>query len=198
MPPIKGDPRTLSADDKQVIDAICAPHPRQQSSLFRILWAIQGHYGFVFPAALERASAYCKVSPTRAYGAMSFYTYFRTRPLGQHVVQFCEGPTCYARGNKRFEHLLREKLGIHEGVTTEDGSVSVIEFECHGSCHLAPYLYVDDQAVPRVTDEDIERIALELQGPVNGSSEPSLDERARGTADAAEVTPDQGGLSGAG
>lgn len=178
MPPIKGDPRVLTAEDKRTIDALCAPHPRQQSSLFRILWAIQGQFGYVFPAALERAAWYCKVSPTRAYGAMSFYTYFRTKPLGEHVVQFCEGPACYIRGIRRLEHHFREKIGLHEGVTTPDGSVTVTEFECHGSCHLAPYLYVDDEAVPHATEADIDRIAERLRGnggrPVaNGHGTPS-------------------------
>lgn len=169
MPPIKGDTRALTPEDKQAIDAICAPHPRQQSSLLRILWDIQKRYGHVFPTALERAAAYCQVSPSRAYGAMSFYTYFRTKPLGEHIVQFCEGPICYSRGNKHFEHELREKLGVPEGsVTSPDGSISVLEFECHGSCHLAPYLYVDGRPVARATEADLERIATDLRAGGTG------------------------------
>ena len=163
MPPIKGDPRVLSREDKQIVDEICAPHPRQQSSLFHILWAIQAHYGYVFPAALERAAWYCRISPTRAYGAMSYYAYFRTKPLAPHVVEFCEGPTCHYLGMKRLEHELKEKLGIHEGVTSPDGQVTVLGFECHGSCHLAPYIYVDKEPIPRVTEADLDRIVTELK-----------------------------------
>ena len=180
MPPIKGDPRTLSAEDKKIIDAICAPYPRQQSSLFRILWTIQRQYGYVFPAALERAAWYCRVSPTRAYGAMSYYAYFRTKPLARHVVEFCEGPTCHYLGNGRLEHEFKEKLGIHEGVTSPDGQVSVLGFECHGSCHLAPYVYVDDEPIPRVTATDIDRIAAELRAApadTNGRSAETDPER---------------------
>ena len=162
MPPIKGDPRALTAEDKEVIDAICRPQPRQQSSLFRILWAIQNHFGYVFPTALERAASYCKVSPTRAYGAMSYYAYFRTKPLAPHLVEFCEGPTCHVLGIKRLEHDLKHKLGIEEGITSPDGQVSVMSFECHGSCHLAPYLYVDGRPVVRASAADVERVADEL------------------------------------
>ena len=163
MPPIKGDTRVLTPEDKKLIDEICAPHPRQQSSLFPILWTIQERFGYVFPAALERAAAYCRVSPTRAYGAMSFYAYFRTKPLADHVVSFCSGPTCHFLGIGRLEHELRDKVGIQEGISSSDGTISVTEFECHGSCHLAPYFYVDGRPVTRATPADLDRIVAELR-----------------------------------
>ena len=163
MPPIKGDPRALSPADKEVIDAICAPHPRQQSSLFRILWAIQKHFGYIFPAALERAAWYCRVSPTRAYGAMSFYAYFRTKPLAETVIEFCEGPACHQEGIERLEHRLKDGLGMHEGYRTPDGRVNVMAFECHGSCHLAPYLYVNEEPIPRATEADIDELVERLR-----------------------------------
>jgi NADH:ubiquinone oxidoreductase subunit E len=163
MPPIKGENRVLTPADKKVIDELSAAYPRQQASLFRILWLIQDHFGYVFPAALGRAAAYCRVSPTRAYGAMSFYAYFRTKPLAEHVVAFCSGPTCHLRGIGRLEHALREGVGIHQGISSPAGTVSVTEFECHGSCHLAPYFYVDGRAVTRATPADVERIVAEFR-----------------------------------
>lgn len=84
-------------------------------------------------------------------GVVSFYSFFSTKPRGQHTIRVCLGTACYVRGGKKIvEHLLKT-LNVELGGTTTDGKFTFEVARCIGACGLAPAIMIDDVVYKQMT-----------------------------------------------
>jgi NADH-quinone oxidoreductase subunit E len=61
-------------------------------------------------------------------------------------------------------HYLEEKLGIHDGETTDDGTFTLKEVECLGCCGSAPMLQVTNGPyVHNLTKKKVDRLIDDLR-----------------------------------
>lgn len=97
------------------------------------------------------------------FGVVSFYSYFTTKPVGQHTISVCMGTACFVRGADRIVETLKEKLGIGSNETTEDGLFTLKDVRCIGACGLAPVVMVDEKVYGRVKEEEIDEIINEYR-----------------------------------
>lgn len=97
------------------------------------------------------------------FGVVSFYSYFTTKPVGQHTISVCMGTACFVRGADRIVESLKEKLGIGSNETTEDGLFTLKDVRCIGACGLAPVVMVDEKVYGRVKEEEIDEIINEYR-----------------------------------
>jgi len=97
-------------------------------------------------AAMDHVAGILGMAPVRVYEVASFYTMFKTRPVGRHHLQVCTTTPCWLRGSDAVLAACREAAGgVPDGTVSEDGMFSVEEVECLGACVNAPVLWVGDR-----------------------------------------------------
>ena len=69
----------------------------------------------------------------------TFYTMYRLRPTGEHLVNVCTNLACMLRGASDVYEAAHEAAGIAHGQEmSDDGLITLHEEECLGVCDFAP------------------------------------------------------------
>jgi NADH-quinone oxidoreductase subunit F len=71
---------------------------RRPEAVIPILQAIQAHYRYVPREALSRVCEISEITPAAITGVATFYTQFRHRPVGRHIIHVCHGTACHVKG----------------------------------------------------------------------------------------------------
>lgn len=96
-------------------------------------------------AAMDHVAEILEMPKIRVYEVASFYTMFKTRPVGRHHLQVCTTTPCWLRGSDAVLAACRKAAGdVPDGEVSADGEFSVEEVECLGACVNAPVLWVGD------------------------------------------------------
>jgi NADH-quinone oxidoreductase subunit E len=141
--------------------------PAKQSMLLAALYIAQEQQGYLTKEAIERVAKRLGLSPGQVYRTASFYTLFRDEPVGRHVIQVCDGLSCYlCDGADKVADYISAKLGIKPGETSADGRFSLEQVQCLASCGTAPAMRVNDQLYENLTPAGIDAILERLMGEV--------------------------------
>ena len=89
-------------------------------------------------------------------GVVGFYDMFHTEPVGRHVVRLCKTLSCKLRGADQLIAHVKDRYGVTNGQTTEDGCFTFKHFECLGHCANAPMMLVDDEKHLDLTVEKLD------------------------------------------
>lgn len=144
--------------DFDAIDEVVHKHNVEQGAVIPILQEIQGTYGYVPPAAMQRIADDMNVPVSEIYGIVTFYAQFRLEPLGKYLIKVCHGTACHLCGADMVALTLAQAVGVKEGETSEDGLFTVERVACIGCCSLAPVMTVNGEAYGRLTPEAIGKI----------------------------------------
>ena len=137
----------------------------KRSRLLTALYIAQEQYGYLSPEAVEQTAKRLDLPTQEVYSTASFYTMFRTEPVGRYVLQVCTGLCCYlAGGAERLVDYLSEKLGIKAGETTPDGLFTLKTVECLASCGTSPAMQVNDELYEDLTMDKVDRLLDQLAG----------------------------------
>ena len=146
-----------------LIDAIVHKHNIQPGAVIPILQEIQDAYGYVPPVAVTRISEIMSVPAGEIYGIVTFYSQFRLKPVGKHIIKVCHGTACHLNGAERIAHALARETGAEEGETSPDGMITVERVACIGCCSLAPCIMVDDEVHGRLTSGEVNNIVKKIK-----------------------------------
>jgi NADH:ubiquinone oxidoreductase subunit E len=97
------------------------------------------------------------------YGVVTFYTMFNRKPVGRHKIEVCTNVSCMLRGSDRILAHLQSRLGVKTGETTADGTFTLVEAECLGSCGTAPAAQVGDEYYENLTEEAVDTLLSKLR-----------------------------------
>lgn len=154
----------LSEKAKAEILKIRDEYPDPQSALLPALYLAQHDYGGWLPeAAYDEVAGVMKLPPTLVASAASFYTMLNRKPVGRHVIQVCTNISCSLLGAEHLVQVISRRLGIQPGESTEDGTFTLLEVECLGSCGTAPMMQVDDRYYENLTEEKVAQILASLK-----------------------------------
>lgn len=93
------------------------------------------------------------------YGVATFYTMFRLKPQGRHIIRICKGTACHVSGANRIAQTIRQELELgEEDDTTSDAAFTVMEVACLGCCSLAPVVMIDDSTFGKLTPESVKSV----------------------------------------
>ncbi len=138
--------------------------PEKRARLLAALYIAQEQHGYLTPEAVERVATRLDMSPGEVYSTATFYSMFRTQPVGRYLLQVCEGLSCHlAGGAERLVDYLSEKLGIQPGETTPDGLFTLKTVQCLAACGSSPAMRVNDTLYTHLTPEKIDLILDELR-----------------------------------
>lgn len=128
-------------------DAIIAKYPegRQASAVMPLLdLAQRQHDNWIPLAAIDVISEKLNMPRIRVLEVATFYTMYNLKPVGKYFLQACTTTPCWLRGSDQMMKCIKDKLGLDNHQTTEDGMFTLLEVECLGACANAPILQVND------------------------------------------------------
>lgn len=126
--------------------------------LLPALYIFQREYGWLSPEALEAVGEILNIPKAAVKGVGTFYTMFRHRPMGRHLVQLCTNVSCMIMGGEKLLDILKRRYGLEPNTTTADGRFSLVIMECIGACDAAPAMLVDTDLRGNLSEENIIRI----------------------------------------
>ena len=103
--------------------------------------------------------------PSLVYGVATFYSFFKLKKPGEHVVTSCLGTACYVKEVEEIIEAVEKEFNVKRGGSTADGKLSLLLTRCIGACAMAPNIVVDDEVIGKATKEIvIEKIKAVLGG----------------------------------
>jgi bidirectional [NiFe] hydrogenase diaphorase subunit len=156
----------LSTDDKRrlALEKTMKEHNYEESALLEILHSAQGIYGYLDKELLMDISQSLHLPPSHVFGVATFYSYFKLKRPGQHVVTGCLGTACYVKGVDEIMRAIEKEYNIKRGESTPDGKLSLLVTRCIGACAMAPAIVVDDEMIAKATKEVVLQRIKEVLG----------------------------------
>ena len=148
-----------------LLEKVMKEHNYQESALLEILHQAQEIYGYLDKDLLMDISGSLNLPPSHVYGVTTFYSFFKLRKPGQHIVTGCLGTACYVRDVEQIIEAIENKFNLKRGGSTADGKLSLLITRCIGACAMAPNIVVDGEVIGKATKEMvIEKIENVLGG----------------------------------
>ncbi|SOD94227.1 NADH-quinone oxidoreductase subunit NuoE [Blastococcus haudaquaticus] len=122
---------------------IIARYPVARSALLPMLHLVQSVQGYVSPEGVAFCAAQLGLTKAEVGAVATFYTMYKRRPTGRHLVSVCTNTLCSVLGGQRIMDALSSDLGVHHDETTADGSITLEHAECLAACDYAPVVTVD-------------------------------------------------------
>ena len=138
-------------------------YAEKQAAMLPALWLAQEQNGWISPEVMKYVGTLLEVSPSKVYEVVTFYTMFHQEPIGKYHFQVCRTLSCQLCGSEAVTGLLKKRLGIQAGETSQDGRYTLSEVECLGSCGTAPMLQLNDDYHENLTEEKLNSLIDSLE-----------------------------------
>jgi NADH:ubiquinone oxidoreductase subunit E len=152
-------------DIEELVEQAIARHGARRDAVIPILNEINRALGYVPAAALpeirRRIHAPAEgvfLADSHLYSAASFYRLLSLKPLGRHVIRFCESAPCHVVGGRQVLQALQDELGLEPGETSQDEKWSLLTTSCLGVCGVGPVILVDDDIYGNVAPDRVPEI----------------------------------------
>ena len=158
----------MTKDDKRriMLEKVLKDHNFQSSALLEILHQAQEIYGYLDKDLLLDVSGSLNLPPSHVYGVVTFYSFFKLRKSGEHVVTGCLGTACYVKGVEQIIEAIEQEFEVKRGCSTADGKLSLLLTRCIGACAMAPNIVVDNEVIGKATKEVVIQKIKEVLGGV--------------------------------
>ena len=123
----------------------------KKDELIPILNDVNREMGYLPDWALEELSHVMRVPQSQIFSVASFYEMLSTKPVGKHVIRFCESAPCHVVGGRQVYNALLDALQIKPGETTTDGKWTFLTVSCLGICGVGPAIVIDDDVYGNLT-----------------------------------------------
>lgn len=147
----------MSETDKRrlSLEKVLKEHNYQESALLEILHHAQEIYGYLDKDLLMDISGSLNIPPSHVYGVATFYSFFKLRKPGEHIVTSCLGTACYVKKVEEIMQAVEQEFHVKRGGSTPDGKLSLLITRCIGACAMAPNIVVDDEVLGKATKEQV-------------------------------------------
>jgi NADH-quinone oxidoreductase subunit E len=151
------------ADARRIVQR----YPEARSALLPMLHLVQSVQGYVSAAGIDFCAEQLELSTAEVSAVVTFYTMYKRKPCGQHLVSVCTNTLCAVLGGDAIYRQLSEHLGVgHEetaGTPGTQGSVTLEHAECLAACDFGPVLQVDYEYYDNQTPEKALDLVKALQ-----------------------------------
>ena len=151
------------AIDAALLEPCLEKYANADGSLIPILQTAQELYGYLPIDLLAYISRRTGIKSAKVMGVVTFYTQFRTNPVGKYLILLCQGTACHVNGSTGIEEALREHLNIAEGEISEDGLFTYNNVACLGCCSLSPAMMIGGKTYGTLDKEKTVKILNELK-----------------------------------
>ncbi len=145
--------------DFSKLDAIVSSFKGKKGVLIPMLQQVQNELGYLSRDAMRYVAKATGVPAAEIYGVATFYSMFRLKQQGKHIIRVCKGTACHVSDADGIKNALVEALKLPKDEnTTEDMMFTLMEVACLGCCSLAPVIMVDDMTFGKLVPEAIPAI----------------------------------------
>ena len=163
----------MSKEDKPrvVLERVLKEYGYKESALLEILHRAQEIYGCVDKDLLMDIAQSLDLPLSHVFGVATFYSFFKLKKPGEHIVTGCLGTACYVKGVEEILQAIEHEFNLKRGGSTSDGKLSLFVTRCIGACAMSPAIVIDDEVIGKATKEVvIERIKTLLGGDKSETS----------------------------
>jgi NADH:ubiquinone oxidoreductase subunit E len=151
---------------EKTLTTLLKNHRESGGNIISLLQETQDVFGYIPKEAVEFFSDQLGLAPSRFYGVATFYSQFRLKPRGKHVVTVCCGTACHVQGSERLLNSVKLELKLNdEADMTEDGMFTLEKVNCVGACGIAPVTIIDKKVHGKAVSEKIIREIRAIKGP---------------------------------
>ena len=155
---------------REMLEKVLKEHNYQESALLEILHHAQEIYGYLDKELLMDISGSLNLPPSHVYGVVTFYSFFKLKKSGEHVVTGCLGTACYVKEVEQIMEAIEQEFNLKRGGSTPDGKLSLLLTRCIGACAMAPNIVVDDEVIGKATKEMVIEKIKEVLGGVKAET----------------------------
>ncbi len=148
----------LTEEEKNKIATELARVERKEAASIEALKVVQKRRGWVSDESIRDVAFLLDMTPAELDGVATFFNFIYRKPVGRHVIAICDSMVCWSLGYDPLRELLRQKLGVGLGETTQDDRFTLLPAACLGACDRAPAMLVDEDLYGPVTPEMIDEI----------------------------------------
>jgi len=148
----------LTEQEKNEITAELAHCATKASASIEALNIVQRNRGWVSDEAVYDVAQMLNMTPDELDAVATFYSFIFRRPVGKHVILVCDSISCWVMGYNPLLDILKQRMGIVFGETTQDKRFTLLPISCLGACDRAPAMMVDEDLYGPVTPEMVEGI----------------------------------------
>ncbi len=161
----------MSEEILNIVDEIVKQKGTTVNQAIPILQAIQETFNYLPEEALKRVCETTEISASRIYGISTFYTQFRHKPVGKHIIKVCVGTACHVKGSMQVYDAIRRNLNLNDHEDTDpEGLYTVQKVACLGCCTIAPVVQIDDITYGHLTPEKVDDTLVDFQDSRNNKS----------------------------
>ena len=140
------------------------PEGCERSAIMPLLYLAQSVEGHVSREGLRDVAGLLGLTTAEVEAVATFYTMYRLRPTGTHVVSVCTNLACMLRGARDVYEAAHEAGGMRHGQElSEDGLFTLHEEECLGVCDFAPVAQVNFANHDRVSPDRMRELIAGLR-----------------------------------
>ncbi|MDD4308995.1 MAG: NADH-quinone oxidoreductase subunit NuoE [Candidatus Cloacimonetes bacterium] len=142
--------------DYSKLNAILNSYKGRKGILIPMLQEVQNELGYLSRDTMKYVANFMQIPAAEIYGVATFYSMFRLKPQGKHIVRVCKGTACHVSDADGIKTALIEALKLPDGEnTTPDMLFTLMEVACLGCCSLAPVIMIDDTTFGKLVPEMI-------------------------------------------
>lgn len=147
----------------ELIDPLIRKYKGKKGNMIPLLQGTQEIYGYLPRVAFEKIASETGLNLSEMFGVATFYSQFRLKPGGKHIIKVCHGTACHVQNAKEISEALEEALKIRNGETTEDRFFTLESVACLGCCSLAPVMMIVDQTYGKLTGNEAMKIVKNIR-----------------------------------
>lgn len=145
--------------NKTEIDVAINKFIGKKGALIPLLQNVQNIEGYLSKEVMAYVAEKTSTKLAHIYGVATFYTMFRLKPQGRHIIRICKGTACHVSGANSIMDEVNKQLDLSdEEDTTSDGRFTVMPVACLGCCSLAPVIMINDNTHGKLTPDSIGKI----------------------------------------
>ena len=148
----------LTEIEKKEITAELDHIEHKEAASIEALKVVQKRRGWVSDESIRDVASLLDMTPAELDAVATFFNFIYRKPVGRHVIAICDSMVCWSLGYDPLREVLRKKLGIAFGETTQDDRFTLLPAACLGACDRAPAMLVDEDIYGPMTPEMLERI----------------------------------------
>lgn len=141
------------------VDQIIAEKGKSSNAVIPILQAIQEKFNYLPEEALKRVCEITDITQSQITGISTFYSQFRHKPVGEHIIKVCVGTACHVKGALQVYDSFKRTLKLKDKEDTDKNGLYTIEkVACLGCCTIAPVVQIDNITYGNVETEKVPEI----------------------------------------
>jgi NADH-quinone oxidoreductase subunit E len=148
----------LTEEEIKEITAELRHSELKSAASIEALKVVQKHRGWVSDESVRGVASLLDMTPAELDAVATFFNFIYRKPVGRHVIAICDSMVCWSLGYDPLREVLRKKLGIGFGETTQDNRFTLLPAACLGACDRAPAMLVDEDLYGPVTPEMVDGI----------------------------------------